>query len=307
MAASAAISQDLQAVIGIVDPNQQPTGNISGKALNGQQQQVDITNFHFYDNLTRSIRHIGKIILDLVPKIYDTERVMRIIGDDGQPDLVKLNTPGTDEFGIQKILNDVTIGEYDVVMDTGPGYNSKRQEAVTAMMPLFAADPNLMQMAGDLFIRNMDFPGAETIADRLAAANPMSQIDEKSKIPPQVQMQLAMSKQQVQQMGQQIQQLQMAMKQRQDIEGVKQQAETQRELMRQTAKAHNTESMLEARVHDVNMRAVTSQNKTEIESIMELLVHHMDTSRLEKEIAARNAEQYRYANESVQGLQPGVQ
>ena len=307
MAASAAISQDLQAVIGIVDPNQQPTGNISGKALNGQQQQVDITNFHFYDNLTRSIRHIGKIILDLVPKIYDTERVMRIIGDDGQPDLVTLNTPGTDEFGIQKILNDVTIGEYDVVMDTGPGYNSKRQEAVTAMMPLFAADPNLMQMAGDLFIRNMDFPGASTIADRLAAANPMSQIDEKSKIPPQVQMQLAMSKQQVQQMQQQIQQLQMAMKQRQDIEGVKQQAETQRELMRQTAKAHNTESMLEARVHDVNMRAVTSQNKTEIESIMELLVHHLDTARLEKEIASRNAEQYKYANESVTGLQPGVQ
>jgi hypothetical protein len=120
-------------------------------------------------------------------------------------------------------------------------------------------------------------------------------------------MQLAMSKQQVQQMQQQIQQLQMAMKQRQDIEGVKQQAETQRELMRQTAKAHNTESMLEARVHDVNMRAVTSQNKTEIESIMELLVHHLDTARLEKEIASRNAEQYKYANESVTGLQPGVQ
>jgi hypothetical protein len=302
MAASAAISQDLQAVIGIVDPNQQPTGNISGKALNGQQQQVDITNFHFYDNLTRSIRHIGKIILDLVPKIYDTERVMRIIGDDGQPDLVKLNTPGTDEFGIQKILNDVTIGEYDVVMDTGPGYNSKRQEAVTAMMPLFAADPNLMQMAGDLFIRNMDFPGASTIADRLAAANPMSQIDEKSKIPPQVQMQLAMSKKQVEQMQQQIQQLQMAMKQRQDIEGVKQQAETQRELMRQTAKAHNTESMLQARVHDVNTRAITTQNKTEIDSIMELLLHHMDTARLEKEIQARNSEQYEYMQQATQSI-----
>jgi hypothetical protein len=65
--------------------------------------------------------------------------------------------------------------------------------------------------------------------------------------------------------------------------------------------------MLEARVHDVNMRAVTSQNKTEIESIMELLLHHMDTARLEKEIRARNAEQYQYASESVAGLQAGIQ
>jgi hypothetical protein len=247
------------------------------------------------------------MILDLGPKIYDTERVMRIIGMDGRPDMVTLNQRGADEEGIYKTLNDTSVGEYDVVMDTGPGYNSKRQEAIEAMIPLMTADPALMQVAGDLFFRNMDFPGAEVIADRLAAANPMSQIDEKSKIPPQVQMQLAMSKKQIEQMGQQLQNLQMVIKQRQDIENVKQEAETKRELMRQTAKAHNTESMLEARVHDVNMRAVTSQNKTEIESIMELLLHHMDTARLEKEIRARNAEQYQYASESVSGLQPGIQ
>jgi len=303
MTASAQVSQDMQAVIGIVDPNQLPTGNISGKALNGQQQQVDISNFHFYDNLTRSQRQIGKICLDLIPKIYDAQRTMRIIGEDGKPDLVEINTYGVDEEGVYRVLNDTTIGEYDIVMDTGPGYNSKRQEAIESMMPLLAADPSLMQIAGDLFFRNMDFHGAQTIADRLAAANPMSKIDEKSKIPPQVQMQLAMSQQQLQAMQQQVQQLQMTIKQRSDIEGVKQQAETQRELMRQTAKAHNTESMLEARVHDVNMRAVSSQNKTEIESIMELLLHHMDTARLEKEIAARNAEQYQYANQSVQSIQ----
>jgi len=303
MTASAQVSQDMQAVIGIVDPNQLPTGNISGKALNGQQQQVDISNFHFYDNLTRSQRQIGKICLDLIPKIYDAQRTMRIIGEDGKPDLVEINTYGVDEEGVYRVLNDTTIGEYDIVMDTGPGYNSKRQEAIESMMPLLAADPSLMQIAGDLFFRNMDFHGAQTIADRLAAANPMSKIDEKSKIPPQVQMQLAMSQQQLQAMQQQVQQLQMTIKQRSDIEAVKQEAETKRELMRQTAKAHNTESMLEAKVHDVNMRAVTTQNKTEIESIMELLLHHMDTARLEREIATRNAEQFQYANQSVQSIQ----
>jgi hypothetical protein len=285
--AASVINDDLQAIMGIFDPNQMPTGNISGKALNGQQQQIDLTNFDYYDNLTRSIAHTGKIILDLIRKIYDSERVLRIIGDDGKPDLVTLN----ERTAVGEVLNDVTVGEYDVVMETGPGYNSKRQEAVDSMMGMLAADPTLMQTAGDLIFRNMDWPGADIIADRLATINPLSQVDEKSPIPPQVQMQLAQSQQQMQQMGQQIQQLQMMIKQRQDIEQVKQDSETKRELMRQTAKAHNTETMAEVKVNDQNTRAVTSQNKIEIEAIMELLLHHMDTARLNQEIAKRDREQ----------------
>jgi hypothetical protein len=287
MAAAGAINQDLQAIMGIFDPSQMPTGNISGKALNGQQQQIDLTNYDYYDNLTRSIAHTGKIILDLIPKIYDSERVMRIIGDDGKPDLITLNQRNA----VGEVLNDVTVGEYDVVMETGPGYNSKRQEAVDSMMGMLSADPTLMQTAGDLIFRNMDWPGADVIADRLATLNPLSQVDEKSPVPPQVQMQLAQSKQQMEQMGQQIQQLQMMIKQRQDIEQVKQDSETKRELMRQTAKAHNTETMAEVKVNDQNTRAVTSQNKIEIEAIMELLLHHMDTDRLNQEIAKRDREQ----------------
>jgi len=306
MAAAQSLSADLMAVIGIYDPAQLPTGNISGKSLQGQQQAVDMTNYHYYDNLTQGIAHTGKIILDLVPHIYDTERVMRIIGEDGKPELVTLNQRGVDEMGVEKILNDVTVGEYDVVMETGPGYNSKRQESVDAMLGMLQADPTLMQTAGDLIFRNMDFPGAEIIADRMAAANPMAQIDDKSPIPPQVQMQLKMSQAQVQQMQQQIQQLQMAIKQRQDIEQVKQDNETKRELLRQTSKAHNTETMAEVKVHDQNTRAITSQNKVEIEAIMELLLHHMDTARLEKEIAARNAEQTAYGQAAIADIHQGA-
>mgnify|MGYP003339496977 FL=1 len=188
-------------------------------------------------------------------------------------------------------MNDVTVGEYDVVMETGPGYNSKRQEAVESMMGMLAADPTLMQTAGDLIFRNMDWPGADVIADRLATLNPLSQVDDKSPVPPRVQMQLAQSQAQMQQMQQQLQQMQMVIKQRQDIEQVKQAAETNRELLRQTAKAHNTETMAEVKVNDQNTRAVTSQNKMEIEAIMELLLHHMDTARLNAEIEKRDREQ----------------
>ena len=304
MEAANAISADLQMVLGILDPNQLPSGNISGKALAGQQNQVDLSNFHFYDNMTRSIRHTGKIILDLIPKIYDTQRVMRIIGTDGQPSMETINEQKSTDDGVQTVLNDVTVGEYDVVMDTGPGFMSKRQQAVDAMMPLMAK-PELFNVAGDLVFRNMDFPGADVIADRLAAMNPLAQIDEKSDVPPQVQMELAQAKKSVQDMQNQMAAMQLAMKQRADIEGVKQQAETQRELMRQTAKAHNSELMAEVRVNDQNTRSITSQNKTEIEAIVQLLLHRMDTSRLTEEIARRNAEQAQYAQIAAQDIDFG--
>jgi len=282
MSAAASITSDLQAVVGIFDPNQLPQGNISGKALNGQMSQMDMTNFHYYDNLTRSIAHTGRIILDLIPKIYSSERVMRIIGDDGKPELVTINqkTGQQNENGVEKILNDVTVGEYDVVMETGPGYNTKRQEAVESMMTLLAADPGLMQQAGDLIFRNMDFPGADIIADRLAAVNPMAQIDDKSPIPPQVQMQLANAKQQMQQLQQQNQQLQMMIKQRQDIEGVKQEAETKRELMRQTTKAHDTEMRVQTTAQDTIVKTETQKEIEQMKAQLALVLAHINKPEL---------------------------
>ena len=173
--------------------------------------------------------------------------------------------------------------------------SSKREAAIESMTPILAAQPQLINQIGDLWFRNMDFPNADIIADRLATLNPLAQIDEKSDIPPHIQMAMKNMQAQVQQMQQQMEKMGLAMKQRADIEQVKQDNETKRELLRQTAKAHNTETMAEVKVHDQNTRAVTSQNKMEIEAIMELLLHHMDTKRLEKEIAARNEEQYKYA------------
>jgi len=157
-------------------------------------------------------------------------------------------------------------------------------------LPLLSK-PELFNVAGDLVFRNMDFPGADVIADRLAAMNPMSQIDEKSDIPPQVRMQIMQSKQQMQQMQQQLEAMTTLIQQRGDIEQVKQDNENKRELMRQTAKAHNTETMAEVKVNDQNTRSITSQNKTEIDAIVQLLLHKMDTARLIEEIEKRNAEQ----------------
>ena len=280
MTALQGMNQDLQAVVGIFDPAQLPQGMQSGKSLQGQQSQADMTNFHYYDNLTRSIRHTGRIILDLIPKIYDRQRVMRIIGDDGKPEMVTINEQGQDEQGVSKVLNDVTVGEYDVVMETGPGYNSKRQEAVDSMMSLLGADPTLMQTAGDLIFRNMDFPGAEVIADRLAAANPMAQIDDKSPIPPQVQMQLAQSKQMIQQLQQQIQAEEMDKKYRATVQQQVQEAETQREKMRLDVKREDTQMRTDTTAHDTVIKTQTQLEIEQLKAQLALVLAHMNKTEM---------------------------
>ena len=276
MSALQGMNQDLMAVVGIFDPAQLPQGMQSGKAIQGQQSQVDMTNFHYYDNLTRSIRHTGRIILDLIPKIYDRERVMRIIGDDGKPEIVTLNQPGTDENGVAKVLNDVTVGEYDVVMDTGPGYNSKRAEAVDSMMSLLGADPNLMQQAGDLIFRNMDFPGADIIADRLAAVNPLSQIDEKSEVPPQAQMMIAQGKKTIEQLQQQIQMMQMDSKYRASVQEQVQAAETEREKMRLQVKREDTMTRTDTQAHDTVIKNQTQLEIEQMKAQLALVLAHIN-------------------------------
>ena len=305
MAAAESINNDLQAVVGIYDPNQFAQGNLSGKAIRGQQMQIDLTNFNYYDNLTRSLRMVGRQILDLVPKIYDHERVMRIIGYDGQPEMVTINQRVQDDMGVTKILNDVTVGEYDVVMDTGPAYQSKRQEAVESMLPLISANQELFNLAGDLVFRNMDFPGADIIADRLAAVNPLAQIDDKSEIPPQVQMQLQMSQKQIADLQQQIAAMQLEKQYRADVEAMRQEGETKRKLMDVTSRAHNTETMAEVKVNDQNTRSITSQNKTEIEAIVSLLSKRMDLTQLKEEIARREAEQLDAASFAATDVEQG--
>jgi hypothetical protein len=296
IAAAMSIDKDLQSVVGIFDPSQLPQGNMSGKAIRGQQMQQDMTNFHYYDNLVRSMKHTGRIILDLIPKIYDRERVLRIIGYDGQPEMVTLNQRTQDEMGVEKVLNDVTVGEYDVYMDTGPGYQSKRQEAVEAMMPMISTNQELFNLAGDLVFRNMDFPGAEVIADRLAANNPLAQIDEKSEIPPQIQMQLMQAQKQIADMQQMIAAMELEKQYRGDIEMVRQEGETKRKLMDVTSRAYNTDTINEAKVNQQILNSQANQNKAELDAVTKMLLKRMDTSELRQVIAEKDAEQAQMAS-----------
>jgi hypothetical protein len=295
MAAMQTVAGDLTLVLGVIDPAMRIGGNVSGKALNAERQQSDTGTFNYYDNMTRSIAHTGRILVDLIPNYYNQPgRIARIIGDDGQSSVVTLNeqnpSPGQNTPGpVEQILNDVTTGEYAVVMDTGPGFTTKRQEAVTAMMPLFQHDEKLMATAGDVMFRNMDFPGAEVIADRLAASNPMAQTDEQSEVPPGVQMKLKQQAQQLQQMQQELQAAQLEIKHRGSIEQMKQDAATQREHMKSVAAIHiedqenaawqrDVDVQAATKRHDTETRAITALNVAEINAVRELLKSKVDNT-----------------------------
>lgn len=271
---------DLKAVVGIYDPSQLPNGNQSGKAINGMQQQTDMTNFHYYDNLTRSIRQTGRIIVDLIPHIYDKERVLRIIGADGKGELVTLNQPNVDDQGVEKVLNDVTVGQYDVVMETGPGYASKRQEAFDSMVQMLSVDPTLMQTAGDLIFRNSDFPGADIIADRLAAANPMAQIDEKSPVPPQVQMQLAQSQQTIQQLQQQIQAMQMDIQYGASVAEQKDKAMLQKAQIDAEVRREDSKMRTSTQAHDTVIKTETQKEIEQMKAQLALILAQLDVRAL---------------------------
>jgi Phage P22-like portal protein len=168
-------AEDIKSTTGQYNASLGQQGNErSGKAILARVQEGDTGTYHYVDNLGRAIRHITRQLVDMIPKIYDTERVARIVGVDGEVGMAKINPqqpepvkPIMDAAGnvIEKIYNP-TVGTYDVVITTGPSYLTKRQEAVEAMANILQTSPQLWQVAGDLFIKNMDWPGAQEMAAR---------------------------------------------------------------------------------------------------------------------------------------------
>lgn len=185
-------ADDLKATTGVYDASLgQVTPDASGIAIQRRQTQTQISNFHFVDNLHLSMKHAGRILVEIIPKIYDAARTARIIGDDGTQKMVRLNQPWTDENG-KEVLYSLDVGKYDVTIDTGPSFASKRQEAATAMAQMTQAYPQLMSIMGDLMIKNMDWPGAQEMSERIKMTLPPTlQTDPKNmKIPPMVQVQM---------------------------------------------------------------------------------------------------------------------
>ena len=114
-------SDDIKATTGLFDASMGAQGNEkSGTAIVARQRQGDTATYHFIDNLSRAIRHMGRIIIDLIPTVYDVPRTIRILGEDMTDEVKIVNTVHPDKESGEMRLYDLTVGQYDVTVDVGP-------------------------------------------------------------------------------------------------------------------------------------------------------------------------------------------
>ena len=163
---------DMKATTGIYDASLGAKSNeTSGKAIMVRQKEGDTATFVYIDNLTRAMQQVGRIIVDLIPKVYDTERIVRIINPDNMEANLPINKVGVVD-GVEVIINDLTVGKYDVVIETGPSYTTQRQEAAEGTLRFMQALPAQAQLMADIAAKNMDWPDADKISKRLKRAIP---------------------------------------------------------------------------------------------------------------------------------------
>ena len=203
-------ADDIKSTTGQYDSSLGATSNErSGKAIMARERQADTGTYHYVDNLARAIRYGTRQLVDLIPKIYDTQRIARIIGEDGEASTVSINPE--QEAPVQKVQNEQGIviqkiynpgvGKYDVCVTTGPSYMTKRQEAVENMGRALETNPQLWNVVGDLFVKNMDWPGAQEMAKRLSRmVDPKVRDDQESP-------ELQAANQQIQAMGQEMEKM----------------------------------------------------------------------------------------------------
>lgn len=181
----------------------QKGNEVSGKAINARERQGDNATYHFADNFASAQRFTGKILLDLIPKIYDTPRIVKIMADDNTETHIMIDPHAKQAYQEQQNENEEKItaifnpnvGKYDVMSDVGPSYATKRQEAFNALSQIMAQNPQTAMMIGDLWADNSDFPTANKIAERFRNMLPPAAKGEA--MPPEVQqMQAQMDKMQ---------------------------------------------------------------------------------------------------------------
>ncbi len=197
-------ADNVKGTTGLFDSSLGAAGNAtSGKQELAQQKQGNVANFHYTDNLARTLKHAGKVLIYMIPKYYDAQRAVQVRGEDGTSKPATINK--WDEAA-QRFMNDITVGQYDVAVSVGPSYATMRAEAADAMVQFGQSWPKLMDIAGDKVVKAMNWPGSEEIAERIERTIPANikndpdDPDAQPSIPPEAQ-------QQIQQLQQQIQQL----------------------------------------------------------------------------------------------------
>lgn len=156
---------DIRGTMGIYQASLGIQGNEkSGIAIRERRIEGDTATYHFGDNLVRSITQVGRILISAIPVIYSEARVLKIVGMDDEPDYIGVNgAMHEDQEGTVNLAD----GRYTVRVQTGPAYNTRRQEAAQFLVDIIGTDQGLMRIFGDLLFKNLDFAGAPVMAERI--------------------------------------------------------------------------------------------------------------------------------------------
>lgn len=208
----ATASEEMKMASGQYDASMGAKSNeTSGRAIMARQREGDNATFHFIDNVARAIKYTGKILVDLIPKIYDTPRVARILGEDGKEDMAQLDPGAPKAFQEEKSLDgkinriyNLGMGRYDVTVTVGPSYGTKRQEAADGMLQIAQGNPGVWNTHGDLIAKSLDWPMADDFAKRFEKMLPPELKDAEegaAELPPEAQAQISQMQEQIKQMG----------------------------------------------------------------------------------------------------------
>ena len=205
-------AEDIKSATGVFDANTGAQGNeTSGVAINRRQFQGEMANFEFQDQLVDAMEQAGRIAIDLIPQVYDTERTIRIIGEDERDEVVSVNKTLMDGATGQFVKTmDLALGNYDIKVSSGPSYTTRKQETAEQLSQIVAQNPAMSELVGDVLFKNMDLVGGDEVISRLRSAGVKAGV-----IEPNEEEAAAMSQQiqTAQQLEQQAAQLELAMKQ----------------------------------------------------------------------------------------------
>ena len=260
-------ANDFQATTRIYDASYGAPGNErSGRAIEARDRNADMSNSHYVDNCARALKHVGRILLQLLPKIYnDPGRVLRIVAEDGTEKQATMNQPHLEaETGLQRFY-DLEAGRYDVQIEIGQNYATKRQESIAALSDLAKADPKILQIADDLVVSQMDFPAAKEIAARLRKTIPPQLLEQEQGLDKDGQ--LARAQGQLQQLNQEAQALNAHAgtleQEHQQLQGQLQQLTVENQQLKAAARLGTDELALKR--EELHLRTTVDQQKLELE------------------------------------------
>lgn len=280
---AAQASEDIKAVTNVFDASLGARSNeTSGIAIQRRQNQSGVANFHFIDNLNRAIRQCGAILADLIPKIYDTPRQIRILGEDRKQQVVMVNQRYMDERGMDRHY-DLAAGKYDVAISVGPSYTTQRQEAFDTLTQLAQAYPQLLQIAGDIVFAYSDMPGASKISERLQKTLPpalQEQAAGRPQVPPEVQAQMA----QLQQQNEQL--LAVAQQQAEEIKTKKYETDARAAIEMAKIEQADREAALEASVKNRELDLKAAELHEQLSSVESIALLRAEMDHIRIQIAA---------------------